>query len=45
MFNPDFYPTPPCLDALKAIVLALILLQAFACGIWFHSLWISGGRK
>jgi len=31
-------------DALKAIVLALMLLQSFACGIWFHSLWIRGGR-
>ena len=31
-------------DALKAIVLALMLLQAFASGIWFHSLWIRGGR-
>jgi hypothetical protein len=35
-----FYPP----DAFKAIVLALMLLQAFACGIWFHSLWIRGGR-
>jgi hypothetical protein len=35
-----FYPP----DDLKAIAMALMLLQAFACGIWFHSLWIKGGR-
>jgi hypothetical protein len=32
-------------EALKAIVLELMLLQAFVCGIWFHSLWIRGGRQ
>ena len=30
---------------LKAIVLELMLLQAFVCGIWFHSLWIRGSRQ
>jgi hypothetical protein len=30
---------------IKAIVLELMLLQAFVCGIWFHSLWIRGGRQ
>jgi len=27
------------MDTLKAIVLTLIVLQAFACGAWFYSLW------
>jgi len=25
---------------IKPIFLGLMLLQAFACGIWFHSLWV-----
>jgi len=28
------------MDTLNAIVLTLIVLQAFACGAWFYSLWI-----
>jgi hypothetical protein len=28
------------MDTLKAIVLTLIVLLAFACGAWFYSLWI-----
>jgi hypothetical protein len=28
------------MDTLKAIALTLIVLQAFACGAWFYSLWI-----
>jgi hypothetical protein len=32
-------------DSLKAITLGLVILEAFLLGIWFHSLWIRGGRQ